>query len=296
MFIENISNHHRIRFITEWILILIRTRVTEHLQAGRAEHLSVYRKWHHYSLPTCQCSVDTMAVAVNRIKHSNGWNVLINALELVELIVTRQPISCASWMTSHDETQENFSFSAFWDPTAEQPIGSKEGPAQPPRAALLLVGSWTGGSRSEAITGSEADWSTSRRNEALLPNLRAQRHREVLFTLSSRFSVQFGSVESSCVAIDWFCVCTADHTSVIFTIIIEIYRVVVFLLWSPPGLSPDGHFTVLLHQNCYSPELARPKQLGTKRLLKTKDSFSQNPPMESERGALKRFSLWRRSQ
>lgn len=105
-------------------------------------------------------------------------------------------------MTSHDETQENFSFSAFWDPTAEQPIGSKEGPAQPPRAALLLVGLWTGGSRSEAITGSEADWSTSRRNEALLPNLRAQRHREVLFTLSSRFSVQFGSVESSCVAID----------------------------------------------------------------------------------------------
>ncbi len=31
-------------------------------------------------------------------------------------------------------------------------------------------------------------------------------------------------------AIDWFCVCTADHTSVIFTIVIEIYRVVVFLL------------------------------------------------------------------
>lgn len=128
-----------------------------------------------------------------------------------------------------------------WDLTAERPIGFKEVPDQPRRAAPPLVGSvdrWVEIRGNNTATGSEAGWSTYRSNEALLPNLRAQRHREVLFTLSSRFSVEFGSVESSCVAIDWFCVCTADHTSVIFTIIIEIYRVVVFLLWSPPGLSP----------------------------------------------------------
>lgn len=116
----------------------------------------------------------------------------------------------------------------FWDLTAvasERPIGFKEGPDHH-RAALPLVGSEdrrVGVRGNNRATGSEAGWSTYRSNEALLPNLRAQRHREVLFTLSSRFSVEFSSVESSCVAIDWFCVCTADHTSVIFTIIIEIY-------------------------------------------------------------------------
>lgn len=136
--------------------------------------------------------------------------------------------------------RENF-FLSVWDLTAEGPIGSKEGPHRTHRAALPLVGSVDRRIEvrgNNGATGSEAGWSTYRSNEALLPNLRAQRHREVLFTLYSRFSVEFGSVESSCVAIDWFCVCTADHTSVIFTIIIEIYRVVVFLLWSPPGLSP----------------------------------------------------------
>lgn len=46
----------------------------------------------------------------------------------------------------------------------------------------------------------------------------------------SRFSVEFSSVESSCVAINWFCVCTVDHTSIINAIIIEIYTVVVFML------------------------------------------------------------------
>lgn len=95
-------------------------------------------------------------------------------------------------------------------------------------------------------------WSiTFSQQQSTLPNLRAQRHREVLFTLSSRFSVVwFSSVQSSCVAIDWFCVCTADHTSVIFTPIIEIYRVVVFLPWSSPGLSPRTNSSLcFLSQN-----------------------------------------------
>lgn len=112
-----------------------------------------------------------------------------------------------------------------WDLTAERPIGFKEGPG-PAELPRHWSARWMGGPRSEAITERrevEAGWSTYRSNEALLPNLRAQRHREVLFTLYSSVFSSSGSVESSCVAIDWFCVCTADHTSVIFTIIIEFY-------------------------------------------------------------------------
>lgn len=154
--------------------------------------------------------------------------------------------------------QEHFLLLSVGDLPAEGPIGFKDGPSQPHRAALPLVGSVDGRDDvpgNNRATGSEAGWSTFHSNEALLPNLRAQRHTEVLFTLYSRFlSVQFGSVQSGCVAIDGFCVCKADHTSVIFTIIIEIYRVVVFLLWSPPGLSPacpHGNMTLLWsHVHC----------------------------------------------
>lgn len=164
-----------------------------------------------------------------------------NDHELIERVITWQPISSVYGMMSYrrdaykqtEESTGKLYLLGVWDLTAERPIRFKEGPDRPHGAALPLVGSvdWRVEVRgNNRVTGSEAGWSTYRSNEALLPNLRAQRHREVLFTLSSRFSVEFGSVESSCVAIDWFCVCTADHTSVIFTIIIEIYRVVVFLL------------------------------------------------------------------
>lgn len=173
---------------------------------------------------------------------------------MLEVIITWQPISSVYGMTSYQrdddkhrkESTGKLFFLSVWDLTAvapERPNVFKKGPAQPHWVALPLVGSVDrrvevrGNNRA---TGSEAGWSTYRSNEALLPNLRAQRHREVLFTLYSRFSVEFSSVESSCIAIDWFlCLYSWSHFSHI-NIIIEIYRVVVFLLWSPPGPSPAG--------------------------------------------------------
>lgn len=77
-----------------------------------------------------------------------------------------------------------------------------------------------------------------------LPNLRAQRRRGFVYSFfwilfgpdlvwpgpTRSGPAQFGSVQFACVAIVGFCVCTADHTSVIFPIIIIINKVVVFLL------------------------------------------------------------------
>lgn len=152
-------------------------------------------------------------VGVNWLKHAkkHRYGPLINH-KLTELI-----ISCVydnipeTWIQTSKRVDRNLFFFSLsvWDLITERPIGCKEWPSQPHRAALPLVSSvdWRVEVQgNNTATGSEAGWSTYRSNKALLPNLRAQRHREVLFTLYSRFSVEFGSVESSCVAIDWFCV------------------------------------------------------------------------------------------
>lgn len=143
--------------------------------------------------------------------------------KLVGLMVILQPIICVYRMTSHQRDEYKHSKRGLEKSsqrlyltavTSERPIGFKGRTRSRPQScpAVGRFGRWAGlkVQGNKRATGSEAGWSIYRRNEALLPNLRAQRHREVLFTLSSRFSV--GSVESSCVAIDWFCVCTADHT------------------------------------------------------------------------------------
>lgn len=111
---------------------------------------------------------------------------------------------------------------SVWDLTAERPIRFREAPDRPHGAAPPLVGSVDGRvgvQGNNRAAGSEAGWSTYRSNEALCQTS-GLRDREVLFTLLLDFQ---RSLQLSPVVFDWFCVCTADHTSVIFTIIIEIY-------------------------------------------------------------------------
>lgn len=103
--------------------------------------------------------------------------------------------------------------------TAERPISFEKGSDWPRGAAPPLVG-WVEG-RVEArgnntATGSGAGWSTlSQQRSTFAKPQGSETQRGFVYSFSLDFQ-SFGSVESSCVAVDWFCVCTADHTSVIF--------------------------------------------------------------------------------
>lgn len=169
----------------------------------------------------------------------NKWYVLYERPhKLVGLILQQQPISCVYRMVPNQRDIIRVEFSqCLYLPavTSERPIGFEEGLDPAHRAAPLLTGTEQAGLKVQGnnrVKGREAGWSIYHRNKALLPNLRAQRHREVLFTLSSFSQVRFSLSPVVLQSIDWFCVCTADHTRVIFTEIIEIeiYRRVVFLL------------------------------------------------------------------
>lgn len=183
--------------------------------------------------------------------HKNTGMVLLESEheKLVETIMTWQPVSHVYETSSNPrdkykhmtESTETWNLPAV---TPERPISFKEGPAPTPNplplTTELLSVQWIGEWRSEAITERqevELIGQLLASIEALLPNLRAQRHREVLFTLYSWFfsRVQFSWVQSCC---NQLVPCLYRWSHFIFTIIIEIYRVVVFMLWSPPDLGP----------------------------------------------------------